>query len=1171
MRPLTEDESKTVFTKLANYIGKNLVHLIDRPDEPYCFRLHKDRVFYVSESSMRLAISVAKPNLISLGTCFGKFSKSGKFKLHITALDYLAQYAKYKVWIKPNGEMPFLYGNHVLKAHLGRITEDTPEHQGVIVYSMNDIPLGFGVTARSTVDTRKLDPTAIIVFHQADVGEYLRDELEDHEITREAVQQVLTPVADDAWVAAACVDRLTEDIETQRSLLDLGIKRTEAVVKRAQAFVGNSLLTDSDDAGDESAVLEEERNATILKSYFQDESLDGQLCRLRCVLLDRLDRLNTFVEISKQSHGASSRENGKADEGWTDDPWEDVADIAEETTSVPSPTPALPLPTFLTDDLLDTACVLASGNYIQAIRILLERHGSYLWPYRFTILECIPPYVPAVDFRDILPALDTTTNLEKMPAFSPWRNVLDWSEKPEIRAASGASEDVTDVCMSDGTLPKQSSPLTSTELTSWYQKRIQDIVSTTGMVDNALSLVQHAASQGVPDLDQVGEDLLLFSRLVYDASPRGSDEGVKDWTFDSWKALDPPAAIKAYLAASSPESIPKDITKLVMPYLFILEARAERAGQPDPELPRRLLYDYLLNAPLDVVAAVFEASKPTLPSAQRIIQSDEDMAQLALACLYGSDSLDEWPTMSRIFECLPAWSIPEDDDEADEADTTIVSLGAFVAPSTDRPRCSPTDLLLFFKPLSHSSLSRALDVLDVHLESGEILARWSVPAPLRWFLQSNNDPSEQRAWANRMARRAGGADDKLESEEDWDWLLEDMLKLAGSGDSSLKGAFCLLTKEEVSRIFFGGLLASGRFDIAKAMLRSPKALLQLEPTAIENICLTSSQEFYDNAGSGNYHFGDMKLAYDCLDVPPPSERVRREKDFIEATSRLCAYNLTSRPGTPISPIEIRLTKDRLSLVSRVLASNPEAYKHTQVILELVHKLGFVNDVVAEVKTLAMLADTALNSEDFARAYENAEKMVDKVTDLRATRSAGDVDLERAIDVCWVSCFQLGRHPEFEETDKKLSLLGRAMEVCPADKIVDILAAWRREETIDLEARRTRLAARGSANEKQTFGAKRSANHTLSPSTLTERLHQLHLPTSPLNMHAPDAAALANKAFHSVAANFPFHVGSRGRTIFSEEGERSRSGSRPRYDGAEVSAQATRVLQKGLGWLLGEDE
>ncbi|PSR75908.1 hypothetical protein PHLCEN_2v8822 [Hermanssonia centrifuga] len=151
---------------------------------------------------MRLAISVAKPNLVSLGTCFGKFSKSGKFKLHVTALDYLAQYAKYKVWIKPNGEMPFLYGNHVLKAHLGRITEDTPEHQGVVVFSMNDVPLintsykGFGVTARSTIDTRKLDPTSIIVFHQSDVGEYLRDEYCLRHSGKAAGYEVLNRVQD---------------------------------------------------------------------------------------------------------------------------------------------------------------------------------------------------------------------------------------------------------------------------------------------------------------------------------------------------------------------------------------------------------------------------------------------------------------------------------------------------------------------------------------------------------------------------------------------------------------------------------------------------------------------------------------------------------------------------------------------------------------------------------------------------------------------------------------------------------------------------------------------------------------------------------------------------------------------------------------------------------------
>lgn len=63
-----------------------------------------------------------------------------------------------------------------MKAHLGRITQDTPEHQGVVVMSMNDSPLGFGVMAKSTADARKLDPTGILVFHQADIGEYLRHE-----------------------------------------------------------------------------------------------------------------------------------------------------------------------------------------------------------------------------------------------------------------------------------------------------------------------------------------------------------------------------------------------------------------------------------------------------------------------------------------------------------------------------------------------------------------------------------------------------------------------------------------------------------------------------------------------------------------------------------------------------------------------------------------------------------------------------------------------------------------------------------------------------------------------------------------------------------------------------------------------------------------------------------
>lgn len=53
-----------------------------------------------------------------------------------------------QVWVKPAAEMQFLYGNHVLKSGLGRITEATPAYTGVVVYSMTDVPLGAACSSR---------------------------------------------------------------------------------------------------------------------------------------------------------------------------------------------------------------------------------------------------------------------------------------------------------------------------------------------------------------------------------------------------------------------------------------------------------------------------------------------------------------------------------------------------------------------------------------------------------------------------------------------------------------------------------------------------------------------------------------------------------------------------------------------------------------------------------------------------------------------------------------------------------------------------------------------------------------------------------------------------------------------------------------------------------------
>ncbi|RZC65250.1 hypothetical protein C5167_008938 [Papaver somniferum] len=184
MRALDEAETTAVFEKLFKFTGNNLKNIIEKPShegpdkEPgrYCFRLQKNRVFYVSESLVKRATNISREKLISLGICIGKFTKGGSFHLTIQSLNLLADNAKHKVWLKPTSEMSFLYGNHVLKGGLGRITENTVAGDGVVVFSMTDVPLGFGISAKSTQDCRKLDPNGIVVLHQSDVGEYLRME-----------------------------------------------------------------------------------------------------------------------------------------------------------------------------------------------------------------------------------------------------------------------------------------------------------------------------------------------------------------------------------------------------------------------------------------------------------------------------------------------------------------------------------------------------------------------------------------------------------------------------------------------------------------------------------------------------------------------------------------------------------------------------------------------------------------------------------------------------------------------------------------------------------------------------------------------------------------------------------------------------------------------------------
>lgn len=182
MRQLTDEELTLVFEKLKKFIGSAIKDLIEDCDpengSTNVFRLIKMRVYLISEVLLKKAAAFGTKPLLHCGTCLGQFSKTGKFRLGVTALDTLNRFAQTKVWLKPSGEQNFLYGNHVLKAHVARISENATKYCGVIVLTLSNLPLGFGVLAKSAQELDTSDSSMIFVFNQADTGEFLRVESE---------------------------------------------------------------------------------------------------------------------------------------------------------------------------------------------------------------------------------------------------------------------------------------------------------------------------------------------------------------------------------------------------------------------------------------------------------------------------------------------------------------------------------------------------------------------------------------------------------------------------------------------------------------------------------------------------------------------------------------------------------------------------------------------------------------------------------------------------------------------------------------------------------------------------------------------------------------------------------------------------------------------------------
>lgn len=588
---------------------------------------------------------------------------------------------------------------------------------------------------------------------------------------------------------------------------------------------------------------------------------------------------------------------------------------------------------------------------------------------------------------------------------------------------------------------------TDQQLTEWYLSRVRAIDNLTGCIDTAIEIIQHGAASGVLGLESIAEDLSLLGKLLYDA-PYASSE--YDWTLDQWMSKSPEEIVEAYLAGSTPSSLIKDIHRLVLPYLGLLESRRARASIPGAEftIPDGLrTWGLGLSNNLAMLEALIKASSPNLTLPERPIKSNEDLARILVSCFYTSSSLDGWESMGRMFECMPAFpdQIPTDTafNSANYLHELLLSLSSSMCTRQGTHRVYKALL-----QLDTGRLSSILDGLDDHLATAEVLARWNVPARLGDLVikYHGNKPAQQKL-ATRIARQEGGVE--MESEEEWEALLEAMIELSQTGR-----ALDLLGKEEIVRLFFSGLLTSGKFKLAKALFSSSIDDPLLDLSTQEELVIAASREFYDNAESGNLQTGEMKMAYDCLAVAPSSLNIKRERDFIEATSRLASFKIESQLGVTMSPIEIRLKTNKLDLIGQVLEASPTAYQHQDMIIDLVNKLGYKEDLLLQIKALSMMVDRAFVKEDLLIATQTCERMISILENMkkRSKQIESQSSIDESSKVVWRTCEKIGKHPQrFQaslstlNTNFKTKFLAHAIIICPPDQIARLLDQWRQVE------------------------------------------------------------------------------------------------------------------------------
>ncbi|GAB5592323.1 hypothetical protein Unana1_07223 [Umbelopsis nana] len=893
-------------------------------------------------------------------------------------------------------------------------------------------------------------------------------------ISDERAVALLNQISDKPWVIKQCMECVFDDPKVQGAVIDQGLGLTKPITDR---IVKEALFKDQDES-----TMAAELDDPNYKVEASLGDVDMSWILSRQYLLKCSDRVMTFKDIWAAAHQdpdvyeptnddnnplSSSIEMSKSASG------DSLGRSSLADTTIPEKSSfGQEYLHFRDADLVAQAIEYAGTENFAALDILFYRHGAELLPYRLHILSQVPETSDPTKYstpKVALPKSNTDQLLEHAWDQVPWRKDRDLIEHPKVLRYLKESPAARDLQINrmENVLQPVPYPAPADIISQWYIDRARRIDEVTGLTSNALKLIQYGSMMHVPNLQDIEDNLEFLCKLLYGTAVTEETELLlSDLDLKRFEVMDPYEVLELSLKGTTVNRIVLDLKVFGLPWLQLSENKRPRDVDGDVRMEEQreleepahhMLYRWLLNVAdshLDWSCVVLESSKPTMEEEDRIIKDDLDLSRIALAILYTNNDGSQTELMGRIFECLPLFDLDNVETENEEnldlvaLSETQTAHGFFAALQQQKER----------------GLSALMDSLQLHLSSAEILWRYELNVPLRWYLQSTNKYDLQKQLCLRLATQVvSGAEtkgSKFMSDDYCAALLVDMMDLYNDGN----GVLGALSQEEIFEIYWKALLRCGKFQLAKDSLlpKYGEPLLSIEKA--QQLVVDASLEYFDNSVSGNMYSGNMKLASECLKVVPPTSVIVQETNLIEATHHLTTeFNVFYRPGIPIMPMQIRQSKDRLELISRLLSSNPGAYRKSARIIDLATKLGLQNDKTTEIRVLTMLSAAALAEEDYETSYRLCKNTLTQVLESEAEIHNSKLKAEMK-EIAWSSCFQLGKLDAYTDKTKRLELLAMALVLCPADRLSENLSAWRKlEEAAEREADKNNTPSSSSGN------------------------------------------------------------------------------------------------------------